>query len=136
MLEPAHLLTFPKWNVARIRRCRRLPGINDEIEEAQPDAGDKNGGHRHKREQLARSIDAGSDDHTLIPAKEFFDPRQRDRIHIPGIAPDVGYLFHMAIVRSVEMVIHGRGEPQGGIASTAIKPRQFTVPQQFFQRIR
>ena len=56
----------------------------------------------------------------FVLAEQLFDPAQRDRIDVPGVAGNVGHLLDAAIMRRVEAVVHARGQPQRDVAAVAV----------------
>ena len=52
------------------------------------------------------------------------DALQRDRVHVPGIAREVGDVLDRAVVRRMEAVVHARGQAQRDVAAVAERSRQ------------
>ena len=71
----------------------------------------------------------------FVLAEQLFDPPQRDRIDVPGVAGDVGHLLDAAVMRRVEAVIHARGQPQRDVAAVAVGLDQVGIAQQILQRV-
>ena len=76
-------------------------------QEVEPDARDQNGGDRHQRDDVA-----GGEPHAqhraLVLAEQLLDALERDRIHVPGVARNVGHPLDPAVMRGVKAVIHAR----------------------------
>ena len=66
----------------------------------------------------------------FVLAEQLFDPPERDRIDVPGVAGDVGHLLDAAIMRRVEAVVHARGQPQRDVAAVAVGLDQVGIAQQ------
>jgi len=58
----------------------------------------ENCGNRNEQNRLLRPYHLHLDHGTLVPAKELFDSLERDRIYVPGIARDIGYLRNTSVV--------------------------------------
>ena len=71
----------------------------------------------------------------FVLAEQLFDPAQRDRIDVPGVAGDVGHLIDAAIMRRVEAVVHARGQPQRHVAAIAVGLDQVGIAQQLLERV-
>ena len=111
MLEPSHLVAL-----AIVRRARHdvraaIREVERRRQAVQPDAGHQDGGDRHQRDEVAARHQPGLDHRAFVLAEQFFDALQGDRIHVPGIAGDVSYLRHTAVIRSMEAMIHARCQP-------------------------
>jgi hypothetical protein len=87
---------------------QRPSRVDDKIEKAQTDAGDKDGRHRHQCDELADRPHPCANENTLVPTEELRHACQCSWIDAPSVAPNVGYPFHAAVVRCVKTVIQFR----------------------------
>ena len=82
----------------------------------QSDRGHQNGGHGDHRHRTPIG-QAQSHHGSLVFAEEVFDPSEGDRIDVPGVSRNGGHLFNGARFRTVEAVVHVRGQSQGDEAT-------------------
>ncbi len=108
VLEPAHFLALAEIGVAGDDVGSAVSQVEQHIEEVQPDARDQDRRHRHQREELVRGLEPAADDRALVLAEQILDSLQRNRIHVPRVAGDIGHLLDRAVMRRVEAVVHAR----------------------------
>ena len=72
------------------------------VEKPQPDASHQDGGDGHQRHCRATAGQPGPDHRPLILAEQPFDPPQRDRIDIPGVAGNMRDRLDAAVVAARE----------------------------------
>jgi len=101
VLEPPELIAFAHDGIAGEGGRPPASGIEHDIEKMQPDTRNQNRRDRHHGQDLA-CLQAGPDNRTLVFAKKFLNPFQRDRIDVPGIAADEIDLLDPTIVRCVK----------------------------------
>ncbi len=66
----------------------------------------------------------------------WLDALERDRVHVPGVAGDVGDALDAAVVRRVEAVVHARGDAQRHVTCRRGRRRRGrVVAEQLGQRV-
>jgi acyl-CoA synthetase (AMP-forming)/AMP-acid ligase II len=109
--------------------------VAERVDEIEADARDQDRGHRHEHDRMARRLQLAMDQRPLILAEQFLDPLQRDRVHVPGVAGNVGDAVDDQVVRRVEAVIVGRGQADGRKTAVAEGAAVRFVAEQVPQRI-
>ena len=136
MLEPAHFLAL-----GQCCRAGHLVGpapaqVQQHVEEVQPDAGDQDRSHRHQRQLVAALRHAQPDHRPFVAAEQALDPRQRDRIHVPGVAAQVGDMLDAGVVRRVEAVVHRRRQAQRDVEAALKRRRVLRRREQLVEAVR
>ena len=88
------------------------------------DACHQDGRDGNQCDGMAGAGKPGPDQGPLVLAEQAFDALESDRIDVPCIAGDIGDRFHTAVMRRMEVVIHGRCKPQCHIASVPVERRR------------
>jgi len=127
VLEPAHLLALGQRRVAGDLVGALIAQVQPHVDEAQPQAGDEDRRDRHQQHRVAGGAQARADQRALVAAEQALHARQRDRVHVPGVAAHVGDVLHRQVVRRMEAVVHRRRQPQRHVAGVAIRGRQRRV---------
>ncbi len=135
MLKPAHVFAFAEACIAGNDVGPAVAEIEQDIEEAQPNAGHKDRRDRHQSDAVAGGVKPCSNHGAFVLAEEFLDPLERNGINVPGVPGDVGHLFHAAVVGSVEMMVHAGREPQGNVAAIAVEIYEIRIAKQILQTV-
>jgi hypothetical protein len=104
MLEPAHLVAFTQRRVARECPSPRFAAAQHLVEKPQSDPSHQNSSNGHQRHRRATAGKPRPDHGALIFAEQPFDPLQRDRVDIPGVAGNMRDRLDAAVVRSVKPI--------------------------------
>ena len=89
MLKPAEFLA-PGYAGGAGDFIRPRPAeVQEHVQEMQADGRDEDGGHSDEREGPA-VVAAQVDDGAFVAAEKPFDAFQRDGVHVPSVAADVG----------------------------------------------
>ena len=115
MLKPAHLLPLGEVRVAVNRVGSVVAQVEQHIQKVEPDAGDQNGRDGYQRNRLAckrPAVQPGAQKGTLVLAKQFLHPLQRNRVDVPGVAGKVTHPLHRAVLRRVKAVVHAGAQAQ------------------------
>ena len=113
--------------------------MQQHVQKVQANAGHQDGCHGHQSNRVGRvtnSLQAGLDDRTLILTKQFLHPLERNRVHVPGVACNVGHLLNRAVLRGMKAVVHAGSQPQRDVGAIAERFHSGRVAQQLLQRVR
>src|SRR6516165_9896996 len=135
VLEPTYFLPFPERRVAGDDIGSAMLEAEQHVEKVQADAGDKHGRDRDQRNGVAAGGQSRAQQRAFVLAEQLFDPPQRDRIDVPGVARDISHLIDAAIVRRVETMIHARRQTQRHVAAVAMSIGEHAIAEQLRQGV-
>ena len=109
MLEPAQLLPLAHRHIAGQLMRARVAAMQEQVERMQAQAGHQDGGHRHQGQRLAATVQPQMQGGALVAAEQALHPLQSDRVHVPGIARQVGHMLQARVMRGMEAVVQEAG---------------------------
>lgn len=110
------------------------PQVQQNIQEVKSNGGHQDCGHRNDGDRLL-GFQAQVDRCPFVFTKQPFDAFERDRVHVPGVATDVGDVFHGGIRRGVKAVVHRGFQPKRDVASIVKGSRRRFAPKQISQKV-
>ncbi len=139
MLKPPHFLSLGKPGIAIEGSAPGVFQVKQDIKKMKPNARDEDGGDRHQRYALpfawSRSVEAGSNESPLILAKQFLDPSQGNRVHIPGISREIPDVLDSAVKGSMKPMVHAGGQAQSRKIAVLPVLRGFFRSEQILERV-
>ena len=136
MFEPAELLALGHGHAAGDLVGPGPAQVQPQVGRVQAQAGHQHRGHRHQRHRHAALRQPQPQHRALVAAEQPLHPRQRDRVHVPGVAAEVGDVFQRRVVRRMEAVVHRRGQAQRDVAAAFEHGRVLARAEQLVQAVR